>query len=49
MQVARPTRRVVITGVGVVSPIGCSKQALWESLTQGRSGVAPLRSLPGEQ
>lgn len=32
-------RRVVITGVGVVSPIGIGKQAYWESLSQGRSGV----------
>ena len=30
---------VVITGVGVVSPIGIGRDAFWESLCRGRSGV----------
>ena len=33
-------RRVVITGMGLVSPLGNTKEALWESLAAGRSGVA---------
>ncbi len=33
-------RRVVITGIGVVSPLGNSKEALWQALESGRSGVA---------
>jgi 3-oxoacyl-[acyl-carrier-protein] synthase II len=33
---------VVITGLGVVSPIGVGKRAFWDSLMQGRSGVGPL-------
>jgi 3-oxoacyl-[acyl-carrier-protein] synthase II len=40
------TRRVVITGLGVVSPLGNSHQALWDALVAGRSGVAPLVNLP---
>jgi len=39
-------RRVVITGMGVVSPLGNSRQSLWEALVAGRSGVAPLVNLP---
>lgn len=35
-------RRVVITGIGVISPIGVGKAELWESLTQGRSGVGRI-------
>ena len=35
-------RRVVITGVGVVSPIGIGKEAFWDSLKNGRSGVGAL-------
>ncbi len=35
-------RRVVITGVGVVTPIGIGKEAFWDSLKNGRSGVGPL-------
>lgn len=36
------TRRVVITGVGLVCPLGSTKEALWEALSQGRSAVGPL-------
>ena len=39
-------RRVVITGLGVVSPLGNSPAALWDALVAGRSGVAPLVNLP---
>lgn len=35
-------RRVVITGMGVVSPIGIGKEAFWDSLKNGRSGVGRL-------
>ncbi|NOZ38857.1 MAG: beta-ketoacyl-[acyl-carrier-protein] synthase family protein [Planctomycetes bacterium] len=39
-------RRVVITGLGAVSPLGNSAAELWEGLLEGRSGVAPLSLLP---
>lgn len=35
-------RRVVITGLGCVSPIGNSVDELWRSLMAGRSGVASI-------
>lgn len=35
-------RRVVITGAGVVSPVGNSLQEFWSSLTEGRSGIRRL-------
>lgn len=34
-----PSREVVVTGVGVVSPIGIGRDAFWTSLIEGRSGV----------
>ncbi|OHB72869.1 MAG: hypothetical protein A2W17_06985 [Planctomycetes bacterium RBG_16_41_13] len=37
--------RVVITGIGVVSPIGCGKEAFWNGLVEGRQGIAPMVSL----
>lgn len=40
------SRRVVITGLGVISPIGSSKTALADSLRNRRSGVGPLSVLP---
>ncbi len=35
--------RTVITGVGVVSPIGIGNDAFWQSLMEGRSGIGHLR------
>src|SRR5205085_8759777 len=35
-------RRVVITGMGVVTPIGIGVEAFWDSLKNGRSGVGLL-------
>ena len=35
-------RRVVITGLGVVSPIGVGKSDYWEALRAGKSGVATI-------
>jgi len=37
-------RRVVITGMGVVCPLGLSLEALWDGLVSGRSAVGPLES-----
>ncbi len=37
-------RRVVITGYGVVSPLGNSVQALWTNITEGKSGIKKLQS-----
>ncbi len=41
-------RRVVVTGMGLISPLGDSPTELWSSLTNGRSGVKPLQSIPTE-
>jgi 3-oxoacyl-[acyl-carrier-protein] synthase II len=35
----RVRRRVVITGAGVVSPLGAGVETLWDALADGRSGV----------
>jgi 3-oxoacyl-[acyl-carrier-protein] synthase II len=37
-------RRVAVTGIGVVSPVGVGVDALWSSLTSGVSGVRPITS-----
>ncbi len=38
------SRRVVITGLGVVSPIGIGRDAFWSSLKQGKNGIRPIKS-----
>jgi 3-oxoacyl-[acyl-carrier-protein] synthase II len=36
------TRRVVVTGLGVVSPVGNDKDTAWTNLVEGHSGLAEL-------
>ncbi|MBW3541059.1 MAG: beta-ketoacyl-[acyl-carrier-protein] synthase family protein [Planctomycetes bacterium] len=36
-------RRVVITGVGVLSPLGIGAETFWQNLRAGHSGIAPIR------
>jgi 3-oxoacyl-[acyl-carrier-protein] synthase II len=35
-------RRVVVTGIGAVSPLGLTVASTWEGLVAGRSGVGPV-------
>lgn len=35
-------RRVVITGIGLVTPVGLTKDANWESIIAGKSGIGPI-------
>jgi 3-oxoacyl-[acyl-carrier-protein] synthase II len=35
-------RRVVVTGLGVVSPVGSSVSHAWDAVLNGRSGIAPI-------
>ncbi|MDH7576808.1 MAG: beta-ketoacyl-ACP synthase II [Bacillota bacterium] len=34
--------RVVVTGLGVISPVGTGKESFWSSLIQGKSGIGPI-------
>ena len=38
------TRRVVVTGLGVISPIGNKIEAFWQNLVNGKSGISPIES-----
>ena len=41
-------RRVVITGMGVITPLGSTLPSLWEALCAGRSGVTRITRIPVE-
>lgn len=45
----RALRRVVITGMGVVSPLGLDLEASWAELLKGTSGAAPLEEWAGKE
>ena len=34
--------RVVVTGMGVASPLGCNVKDFWQGLIEGRSGIVEL-------
>jgi 3-oxoacyl-[acyl-carrier-protein] synthase II len=37
------TRRVVVTGLGAVTPLGNDAETYWKNLTAGKSGAAPIQ------
>ncbi|MCX7847677.1 MAG: beta-ketoacyl-ACP synthase II [bacterium] len=42
-------RRVVVTGMGVISPVGNTLETFWDNLVHGRSGITPLRAVDPEK
>ena len=42
-------RRAVITGMGVVSPLGCDLERFWERIRAGQSGVRPIEKFDASQ
>src|SRR5687768_9708580 len=43
------TRRVVITGVGLISSVGIGTEANWDALCAGRSGIGPITRFDATQ
>ena len=35
-------KKVVVTGMGIVSPVGNSVDSFWNSLCNGKSGIGPI-------
>ena len=42
MPASNPSRRVAITGLGAVTPVGLTAPATWSAFTAGRSGIGPI-------
>jgi len=41
--------RVVVTGIGVVSPIGSTREKFWSGLVEARSGIGPIMGIPTDR
>ena len=44
MSAAAPARRIAVTGLGAVTPVGTGKEEVWANLLAGRLGFAPVAS-----
>jgi 3-oxoacyl-[acyl-carrier-protein] synthase II len=42
-------RRVVVTGLGIVSPVGNSIKTAWDNITAGNSGIGPITSFDASE
>ena len=40
--------KVVVTGIGIVSPVGLDRETTWDSITRGRSGIDTIDSFNTE-
>src|SRR5215471_3676014 len=38
------SRRTVLTGVGILNPLGLGTAAFWEALRAGKSGIKPIQA-----
>jgi beta-ketoacyl-acyl-carrier-protein synthase II len=41
-----PSRRVVITGLGAITPVGHDVETSWRAVVEGRSGIGPVTLVP---
>lgn len=43
---SQPWHRVVITGLGAVTPVGLDVESSWRAVAEGRSGIGPVTLVP---
>src|SRR6202790_5568114 len=45
----RPQRRVVVTGVGLVTSVGIGTETVWEAIKSGKNGIEPIAAFDASQ
>jgi 3-oxoacyl-[acyl-carrier-protein] synthase II len=40
--ITQPGPRIVVTGIGIVSPVGCDAPSTWDAIVSGTSGIAGI-------
>ena len=43
------SRRIVVTGLGLISPVGNTVESAWEAVCNGRSGIVPVTDFDASQ
>ena len=43
------SRRVVVTGLGLISPVGNTVESGWDAICNGRSGIGPITAFDVSQ
>ena len=46
---SKPQRRVVVTGLGLITPLGKTVAENWDNLSNGRSGIREITAFDPEQ
>ena len=44
-----PRRRVVVTGIGAVTPVGNTVEEMWASLREAKSGIGRISHFPNDR
>ncbi len=44
----RSERRIAVTGMGIISPVGNTLDSAWDNIVNGRSGIGPLTAFSDE-
>ena len=42
-------KRVVVTGIGLISPLGIGTRATWENLLSGQCAIGPIKAFDGSR
>ena len=42
------TNKIVVTGIGLITPLGLDRESTWKSITLGKNGIRKIKSFDPE-